>query len=48
MDKKSDRAQRRAVVKAAIKEKSVGIAKDFLDFLKAALDKKTQVIDNHK
>ena len=34
MDKKRDRAERRAVVKAAIKEKSVGIAKDFLDFLK--------------
>lgn len=34
MDKKSDRAQRRAIVKAAIKEKSVGIFKEFIDFLK--------------
>lgn len=32
--KKSDRAQRRAAVKAVIKEKSVGIFKEFIDFLK--------------
>ena len=34
MDKKRDMAQRRAVVKAVIKEKSVGIFKEFIDFLK--------------
>jgi len=34
VDKKRDMAQRRAVVKAVIKEKSVGIFKEFIDFLK--------------